>query len=143
MSLREHLQAIYEEHGKLTPEVVVAAARPKTSPLHHRVFDRPAKDAAAAWYHHRAHELIQSVKVVYREGEDGVEKRVRAYHAVRSEGPDQYVYEPVEKVASDPFKRQLVLRDMEREWKGLLNRYEQFEEFLSLVATDIEERVAA
>lgn len=136
--LREQLQAIYEQHGKVTPDLVVQAARPKTSTLHGHVFDRPPGEAAEAWYRHRAHELIQSVRVVYREATDELpELRVRAWHAVRSEGPELYTYQPVEKVASDPFTRQLVLRDMEREWRQLLARYEQFEEFLKLVEADV------
>lgn len=141
MSLREHLQAVYDEHGKLTPELVVAAARPKDHPLHHRVFNCAPDEAAESWYRHRAHELIQSVKVVYREADaSGPEKRIRAFHAVGRE--DGHVYEPVENVVKDSFTRRLVLRNMEREWKQLFTRYEEFEEFLEMVSADVE-RVAA
>lgn len=142
--LREQLQAVYEQHGRLTPELLVEVARPEDHPLHSRVFDRPLGEAAEEWYRTRAHELIRSVKVVFREAtEDSPEGRVRAWHAVRAEGPEQYVYEPVEKVASDPFSRQLVLRDMEREWRTLYGRYEAFEEFLTLVKGDLKKRKAA
>lgn len=141
MSLRDHMQAIYEQHGKLTPELVVQAARPKSHPLHDRVFDRPPAEAAEAWYRGRAHELIQSVRVVYREADEtGPERTVRAFHAVPSTGPEGFVYEPTEKVASDPFARRLVLSAMEREWRQLLSRYEAFEEFLSLVDGDLKKR---
>lgn len=139
MSLREQLQAVYEEFGQLTPELVVQAARPKGHPLHHRVFDRPPGEAAESWYRHRAHELIQSVKVVYREADElGGERRVRAFVPVQGEGPSSFKYEPVEVAALDPFMRQLVLRNMEREWKALFARYERFEEFAALVASDLE-----
>lgn len=142
MSLRDQLQAIYDEYGKLTPEIVVEAARPEDHPLHGRVFDRAPREAAEAWYRHRAHDLIQSVKAVYREADEtGPERSIRAFHAVPKE--DGYVYEPAEVIAADDFTRQLVLRGMEREWKQLLARYEQFEEFLSMVATDVGSRVAA
>lgn len=139
-SLRDSLQAIYDQHGKLTPELVVQVARKKTHPLHSQVFDRAPADAAEAWYRHRAHELIQSVKVTYREAtETSPALSVRAFVAVRSsEGDNSYSYEPTEKVATDPFSKALVLRDMERDWKTLKSRYEAFEEFFALVAGDLK-----
>lgn len=141
MSLRDELQAIYDQHGKLTPVLVVLVARPEDHPLHDRVFDRPLVEAAEAWYLGRAHELIQSVKVVYREATDDEAALVgRGFLAVRGEGPEQYVYEPAEKVAADPFTRQLVLREMEREWRQMLARYEGFQEFLALVAGDVKRK---
>jgi hypothetical protein len=141
MSLRDELQVIYDQHGELTPELVVQEARSKKHPLHNRVFDRKPGEAAEAWYRYRAHELIQTVKVVYREAdESGPERSVRAWHCVR--GERGHVYEPVEKVAGDPFARQIVLRDMEREWRVLLGRYETFEEFLSMVSSDLQAKAA-
>lgn len=130
MSLREHLQAIYDANGTLTPELVVEAARGKSSPLHALVFDRKPRDAADAWYRHRAHELIQSVRISY-ERSDGEPQSVRAFVAVRSEVG--HVYEPAEKVAMDPLLREIVLRDMEREWRQLHARYGHFAEFIDLV----------
>lgn len=138
--LRDALQSTYDQHGRLTPELVVEAARPKGSPLHAYVFDRTPKEAAEAWYRHRAHELITSVKITVREAAEGNPPlRVRAWHAVRSEGPDSYTYESAEKVATDPFIRQLVLRDMEREWRSLYGRYQSFAEFLELVTADLKQ----
>jgi hypothetical protein len=134
--LREHLQEIYDRHGRLTPEIVVAETQPKNHPLHGQVYDRAPKEAAAAWYRHRAHELIQSVRISYRPHPDAAVRKVRAFHCIRTEA-NEYVYEPAEKVAEDPFMRSLVLRDMEREWKTLQRRYGEFEEFVSLVASDL------
>lgn len=139
MSLRDQLQAIYDQHGKLTPELVVEAARPKGHPLHDRVFDRSPREAAEAWYRDRAHELIQSYRVTYKKG-NGEIGSVRGFHAVPSDGPEQFVYEPMDKVAHDPFTRQLVLRAMEREWKQLYARYEDFEEFLQMVGAEVKRR---
>jgi hypothetical protein len=82
--------------------------------------------------------LIRKVKVVYREAdESGPEKSVRAFHAVRSD--KGHVYEPVEKVVADDFTRRLLLNDMEREWKALHQRYQEFEEFLSMVRRDVSD----
>jgi hypothetical protein len=137
VSLRDQLQAIHDEHGRLTPELVVEAARAESHPLHDRVFDRPVGEAAESWYRHRAHELIQSVKVVYKEAtETTPERSIRAFHAVRSE--DGYSYEPAENIADDPLIRAMVLRDMEREWKALHRRFGEFSEFLSMVRNDLE-----
>lgn len=136
MSLREELQAIYAANGKLTPELVVQAARPKSHPLHAFVFDRNVKDAAEAWYRHRAHELISSVKIVYKEAdENGPQRSVRAFHAIQTD--EGFVYEPVERIAEDDFTRKLLLISMEREWKQLFDRYKEFEEFLAMVGADI------
>jgi hypothetical protein len=138
VSLRDQLQAIYDQHGRLTPALVVEEARAEDHPLHPRVFDRTSTEAAESWYRRRAHELISSVRIVYREADDsGPERTVRAFHAVPSEGPDEYVYEPVDRVREDPMIREVVLRSMEREWKQLLARYEHMEEFLALVRQDV------
>lgn len=134
-TLRAHLQEIYDKHGLLTPDLVVREARNKQHPLHVAVFDRAPKEAAEAWYRHRAHELIQSARVVFRDEDESEPLRVRAFHCVRIESG--HVYEPAEKVAQDPFLRSLVLRDMEREWKQLQRRYGDFEEFVVMVQKDL------
>jgi hypothetical protein len=132
VDLREQLQSIYDQHARLTPELVVQAARPKDHPLHARVFDRPPREAAEEYYRARAAELIRSVRIVYREAtETEPQRTVRAFHAVAT--GDGVVYEPVERVVSDGLLRELVLRDMERDWKDLYRRYGHFQEFLELV----------
>lgn len=139
--LRSLLQAIYDQHGKLTPELVREEARPKDSPLHSRLEWDDAV-AGEAYRLEQAHRLIQSVRVVYRPPAEGVEERsVRAFHAVRLQGG--YSYEPIDRVAADPFLSRLVLADMEREWRELRRRYEHFEEFWELVRRDDNGQQAA
>jgi hypothetical protein len=134
--LRSHLHQIHSEFGRLTPELLVDVARDEGHPLHGR-FEWDDSIAGERWRRHQAHELIQSVRVVWAPAtESSGPKTVRAFHAVRSE--DGHVYKPVEDVVQDDFTRQLVLADMEREWKQLLRRYEQFEEFLAMVRRDTE-----
>jgi hypothetical protein len=136
MDLRNELQSIYDQHKRLTPALVVDAAREPEHPLHSR-FEWNDAVAGEAWRRQQAHELIRSVRVVYREAdESSSEKSVRAFHAVRKE--DGHVYEPVDKVAADDFTRRLVLQDMEREWKALHRRYQDFEEFTALVRRDLD-----
>lgn len=140
VSLRDHLQAVYDKHGQLTPSLVVQEAKKKTHPLHGR-FTWDDTEAAEKWRESQAQELIRSVKIVYREATEKDEARsVRAFHAVR--GPNGHVYEPVEKVVEDDFTRKLVLADMEREWKALFRRYEHFGEFVEMVRRDVGDEAA-
>lgn len=137
VSLRSILQSIYDQHGELTPELVVQEARAKDHPLHAR-FEWDNKTAGEQWRKHQASELIRSVKVVYREAtEDEEERTVRAFHAVRT--PKGNTYQPAEKIVENPFTRQLVLNEMEREWKAFRRRYERFAEFAEMIRRDIEE----
>lgn len=144
MSLRDQLEAVRNEYGKLTPTVVVEAARPADHPLHDR-FEWDDAVAGESWRRRQAHELIRSVRVTYRPSSDVEdEASVRAFHAVRQEGEGEfeYVYEPAEEVASDPFLRELVLRDMERDWQQLKRRYGHFAEFVAMIASDISDEAA-
>lgn len=138
--LRTELQKIYDSHETLTPELVVTEARAEDHPLHDR-FEWDDAVAGEHWRREQAHELIRSVRVVYREATETDEARtVRAFHAVR--GPSGHVYEPVEKVREDPLISAMVLRDMEREWRQLQRRYGHFAEFLELVRADLDQKAA-
>lgn len=134
MNLRDCLQDIYEQNGRLTPAIVVDAARDKDHPLHNR-FEWDDALAGEAWRKQQAHELIRSVRWTYKDATDQ-EKDVRAFHAIRSDEDDEFIYEPVEKVIESPMLTQILLRDMEREWKQLKRRYEGFKEFWNLVRAD-------
>jgi hypothetical protein len=139
--LRGQLQAIYLDHGKLTPDIVVDEARPVDSPLHPR-FEWDDTVAGEAWRREQAHRLIQSVRVTFcPETESEGPHDVRAFHAVRTE--KGHVYEPVDRVTHDPFLARLVLADMERDWRALRRRYETFQEFWDLVRGDFDEGAKA
>lgn len=136
MSLRDQLQAIYEEKGRLDPQTVVDVARPKSHPLHDR-FEWNNTVAGEAWRREQAHRLIQKVQVVYREAtESEAAAQVRAFHAVRD--GQGVAYEPADKVAQDPLLSAMVLRDMEREWLQMKRRYGAFSEFVDMVRNDPE-----
>jgi len=137
MSLREQLEAVRQRHGKLTPSLVVDEARDEAHPLHDR-FEWDDAIAGEAHRRQQAHELIRSLRVVYKPATEATpEKTVRAYHAVRLE--EGHVYEPAEKVAQDEFLSRLVLADMRREWAALKRRYDDFEEFWSMVRDEMPE----
>ena len=136
MNLRDALQEIYDRRGQLDPNIVLEEARPPASPLHDR-FEWDDSVAAEAWRKEQAHQLIVSVKVTYAKPDTDQRIELRQWHAVSS--PAGHVYEPLEKVSTDPLLRQLVLRDMEREWKQLHGRYASFAEFSEMVQRDLEE----
>lgn len=134
--LRGELLAVRGQHGKLTPQIVVDVARDPGHPLHSR-FEWDDSVAGEAWRRQQAHELIRKAKVVYREADESApEKSVRAFVAIRAE--DGHVFDPVEEVAEDPFRRKLALADMEREWKALFKRFQEYEEFFALVRQDVD-----
>ena len=140
MSLRDQLQAIYDQHGQLTPSLLVDEARSENHALHDR-FEWDNAVAGEAWRRQQAHEMIRSIKIVYRKGDNlGPERSVRAFHAVRTEVG--HVYEPAERIASDPFLTELVRKDMEREWKALKRRYDEFEDFWHLVRASLNDQAA-
>jgi hypothetical protein len=132
--LYKELLAIQEEHGELTPQIVVDVARDEAHPLHSR-FEWNDAVAGEAWRREQAHRLIQKAKIEYRPEGDGPPRLIRGFVAVPK--ADGFAFDPVEEVAEDPFRKQLVLNAMEREWKALLKRYQEYEEFFALVREDL------
>lgn len=140
-SLRDILQALYTQNGELTPASVVAVARDEAHPLHSR-FEWDDAVAGEEWRYQQAADLIRSVKIVYREAtESEAARSVRAFQAVRT--PRGNSYKPVDEIAGDPIARQIVIADMEREWKALYRRYAQFQEFVAMIQADLQENAAA
>lgn len=135
--LRDHLQSIYHARGRLTPVDVLDEARDDAHPLHGR-FEWDDAVAGEKYRLVQAHELIRSVKVRYVSGDET--RDVRGFQAVRSD--DGFRYEPVEQVVQDEVLTQLVLREMERDWRQLRARYQHFDEFRQLVAGDLQMEVA-
>jgi hypothetical protein len=138
MSLRDHLQSIYDQRGKLTPKLVVDEARDEEHPLHDR-FEWDDAIGGEKWRLHQAHELITSVRVVYKDA-GGRPQEMRQYHAIRKE--TGYTYEPTEEVVQDEFTAQLLLADMEREWRALKKRFDQFKEFRQMILNDLGDKAA-
>ncbi len=124
--LRAELTAIREQHGKLTPKIVLEEARDPEHPLHNR-FEWDDSIAAERYRIDQARTLISLVRVSFTTAE-GVEKTVRGFHAVRSVD-DEFEFESIEDVLADPFKRKVVVQEMQRQVAELVSRYENFNEF--------------
>jgi hypothetical protein len=140
MSLRDHLEEIRAEHGRLDPAIVVDAARPEDHPLHDR-FEWDDSVAGESWRRVQAHRLIQAVKIIDLRTDDAP-RHLRAYVAIpQPDGrPD---YQPLEDVAHDDFTSRLLLQEAEREWRQLSKRYAHLSEFIAMVRADVEDMAAA
>lgn len=138
MSLRNELQAIYEQQGFLTPQSVVDAAKPAKHPLHDR-FEWNDKIAGPLYRLEQARELIRSVKVQYRKPHTVDEDSIRFFHSVKTE--DGHVYKTVDDIKEDPFLSKVLLAEAERAWKELYSRYSHLAEFLDMVKADLETAV--
>lgn len=137
MSLRDQLQTIYDQHNRLTPQLVVDEARPDDHPLHNR-FEWDDEIAGEAWRRHQAHELIRSVKIVRKDDSGREYPKVRAFHALRLD--DGISYEPLDSIIDNEFQVRLLLSDMRREWRTLKARYDQFHEFWQIVKGDVQKQ---
>ena len=91
MNLNDWAMALYQEHGKLTPEIVMVAARPEDSPAHQFVFGLSVEEAAEDHYRERAHRLIQMVRVVREVRPDEPPRRIRVFHQVVDDGERSYI----------------------------------------------------
>lgn len=134
--LREVLLAIREEHGRLTPKIVVEAARDPGSPIHSKFVWDDTK-AAELFRESQAAELLRSVKISYSTGEDRLPTSIRAFHATSSPEFGHH-YAPIEEILDDPVQRQLLLRDMQRDWITMKQRYEHLIEFWETISSDLE-----
>lgn len=140
MTIHAHLRALYDEHGVLTPAMVVEAARPARSPLHSH-FEWDNKVAGEKYRLVQAGILIRKVKVQVLD-ETSPLTRVRGFHSVTETGDDEEPstsYVPHDIVAADPVLTALVLRAMKRRWLEMKRTYEHHVEFWEMVRDDLED----
>jgi hypothetical protein len=137
-TLLDHLQAIRDEHGTLTPALVVEAAANPDHPLHNR-FEWDDTAAAQQWRLTQASSLLRVVKMPASESGP---RDLRAFVAVKGADTHRADYVPTGEALADTFTRQLVLRDMEREWKTLRRRYAHMSEFAALIQRDMNGETA-
>jgi len=130
-TLRDILEEIYATRGSLTPAIVVEEARPRTHPLHEQVFHVSRTVAAELWYLERARDLIQRVRIKYVPQDDSGPMSIRAYHSVPTD--NGRVFESADRIAADPVMREIVLRQMDMEWRSFRGKYEHFQEFSELI----------
>lgn len=138
MSQRTELQMIYDHLGYLTKRAVLDEVRTKPGEFpasHSFIFHIGRKEAADAYYLERTGELIRSVKVRRRQADSEAEVDIRQWHAVRLESGD--TFRSFDDVAEDPFLAKLVARDLERQWRQLWTKAQQFESLVTLIREDV------
>ncbi len=139
MSLREILQGIYEEHGELTPGLVLDIARDPSHPLHNR-FEWDNEAAAEKHRLSQARSIIRSVRVRYVDPVDETHTvKARVYHAVRSQ--EGMAYRSTDDVMADPFTRRLLRQQMHRDWQNMLARYKDMDELWDMVKDAVDEHL--
>jgi hypothetical protein len=67
---------------------------------------------------------------------------LRRFHAVKGDGPESYVYEPIEKIAADPDLFKLLMREMESAAAQAQRKQKEFLEYVQRIAGE-DQRVAA
>ena len=116
----------------LSPEAVVEAARPRTSPLHNS-FEWDNRKAGEAYRILQAQVLIRSMKVTYARDRRGP-KTVREYVCTSQAGAsDRGVYRRTSEVLQDPMAYQILLGEFQRAIADLKQRYGHLREFHQLL----------
>src|SRR5262245_31235230 len=135
-NLRDVLMEIRAKRGALTPEIVVEEAADPMHPLHHR-FTWDDTEAARKW---RLHEAGSLLRVRYKADAGDDRADLRAFWVTRdAEGKPTSQYEPVEEIIMDPFQRDLMLRQMRRDWQTFKRRYQHMQEFVAEVMHGLED----
>lgn len=139
MSLLDTLTTIHQQHGSLTPALLVDLATDPEHPLHDR-FTWDDTEAAHKW---RIVQAGQLLRVVRLPDDPKRPNNLRAFVAIKGKDTPRAEYVPTEDAMADEFTRRLVLADMEREWRSLKRRYQHMSEFAALVTADILQEMTA
>ena len=125
----DKLQELRDKNNGLTASIVIEEAKHKTSVLH-GAFDWNDTSAAHQWRLHSARHLMRSVEIVSTNAEGDI-RNLPAFVFVKTDlGPQ---YETLARVLSDKELRTQVLERAEKEFDQWAKRYEEYEEFLSVI----------
>lgn len=119
------LRAIQGKNGEIKPELVVEAAKVKTSALH-KYFTWDNKEAAVKYRLQEASNLLRRIEVVVIK--DGEPKTLRAFEVVsRNETTSNYA--PVDTAEQSIIAKNIVINDLKRS----INRLSTFPEYQKIV----------
>ena len=125
----DKLQELRDKNNGLTASIVIEEAKHKTSVLH-GAFDWNDTSAAHQWRLHSARHLMRSVEIVSTKEEGGTRSLPAFVFVKTDDGPR---YETLAVVQSDDELRKQVLERAEKEFDQWAKRYEEYEEFLSVI----------
>ena len=117
-----------KNRGVLLPEMLVQAARKKSSPIHD-CFEWDERKAAAGYRREQARQLIKGVVVVYETEEETINE-VRAFVSILPEngrGKDRYYTRTARVVKSKPLSDN-VRAQILAELLAVKKKYEQFQD---------------
>lgn len=127
------LERIEEEHGVITPETVVATARPASSPLH-GYFEWNNTKAADKYRLWQARMLIRSVSVVYEMDGDGKSNRGFVNMTVTVDNKPERGYIGIARAMSDDELREQLLKQAKQEAQEWRRRYNNLTELSEVFA---------
>ena len=125
MTVEQELDRLAQEHGHITPELVVEAARNEDSPLHSH-FDWDDSTAAERWRREQARQLIIRCRITVEVKPDQ-SLTVRRYTGVPRPEGKAVDYVPTEQALTS--KRELVLESARVELESLRRKYESLIDF--------------
>lgn len=136
--LRTQLTGIYQQHGELTPQIVVDEARPDGAPLHDR-FEWNDNIAGEKYRLVQAAQIIRAVRIEYISPGSEEKKFIRAFSSLHQASEDgiHQGYAPTEEVLENPLTRKILLRNMERDISILKRRYGHLAEFADMMTAAI------
>lgn len=135
-TLLAHLVSIRDTRGDLNSEIVVEEATDTSHPLHDQ-FDWNDATAGHKYRLEQAAKMLRTVRITRQESIT-TPTDLRAFVAVRGADTHRASYVPTEEALADDFTRELVLRQMRREWETLRKRYQHMEEFAAMIAAAIQ-----
>lgn len=136
--LRTQLTGIYQQHGELTPQIVVDEARPLDAPLHDR-FEWDDTIAGEKYRLVQASQLIRVVRQEFVSPDTGEKKFIRAFSSLHESSEDgtRQGYAPTEEILENELTRKILLRNMERDIAVLKKRYGHLTEFAQMMQAAI------
>jgi hypothetical protein len=136
MNLHSELEKIRAENGGLTRQTVVDAARPKRAPLHDQ-FTWDDRLAGEQFRLIEAGNLIRRVGLRVIDEPSGGPVTLRRYWPVVDEALSTRSYEPLDEIADDPVRAQLLLDRLDREWRAFRRRWQHVSGFVDRINRDL------
>lgn len=124
------LKELCSTNGTISPELVVEAARPKSSPLH----DQFTWDDTEAAQKFRILEAKKLLRVTVEYLPVPQQEMVRAFVSLGSDRLDRGGYRVSATVLSDASLREQLLLDAKREMQMFIKKYKHLEELSDVIA---------
>lgn len=124
------LSALYKKNGVLTKELIVKAAKPKSSPLHGE-FEWDDAVAADGYRKIRAGYLITHIEITVQRTKKSAPVTHHMYVPVYD---DEKTFLSVPDLMSDPDRRQLYYEKLLTRLNSMIDELNRFEEFFDVVS---------